>query len=167
MTENWKPGDIAIAGGPSEFVVFCYDADSDGRGHLRWMYGDGSNAAVGDRHMRNCRPLITIDSAKLEGGTLLPQWIRYAALDMERDSTGPVIRDLRTIADAIEATFAEPTPPKPEEPNGLGAVVEAINDNHFVRVGSAGWVHVDDCAGEPCDWRDIAVIRVLSEGVTP
>lgn len=60
-------------------------------------------------------------------------------------------------------------PPRPEEPTGLGAVVEAIHNNHFVRVatGDQPWQRVSDMDGEYlCEWSDIDVVRVLSEGVS-
>ncbi len=64
--------------------------------------------------------------------------------------------------------LANPRPPKPDEPTGLGAVVEAINDNYFVRVNGdeMGWAR----SGKNADaclyvWADIAAVRVLSEGV--
>ncbi len=65
------------------------------------------------------------------------------------------------------------TPPKPDEPQGLGAVVEdAAGDR---------WVHVCDCRGlngmPNKDWQrrgevrqsvysDISAVRILSDGVT-
>lgn len=58
---------------------------------------------------------------------------------------------------------------KPDEPTGLGAVVEAINDNHFVResTGDHPWRRVSDVDGEYlCQWADIDAVKVLSEGVT-
>lgn len=58
---------------------------------------------------------------------------------------------------------------RPDEPTGLGAVVEAINDNHFVRVatGDHPWQRVSDVDGEYlCQWDEIDVVRVLSDGVT-
>lgn len=59
-------------------------------------------------------------------------------------------------------------PPRPDEPTGIGAVVEAIHNNLFVRVstGDHPWQRVSDMEGEcHCEWRDIDAVRVLAEGV--
>lgn len=57
-------------------------------------------------------------------------------------------------------------PPKPEEPTGLGAVVEDARGSLWVLYthpdSTAPWV----CEGSSCDYEDIAAVRVLSEGVT-
>lgn len=63
--------------------------------------------------------------------------------------------------------FANPTPPKPEEPTGLGAVVEATNGDLWVRVDAAGvWACASDEEKVATYWPTIPAMRVLSEGVT-
>jgi hypothetical protein len=67
--------------------------------------------------------------------------------------------------------FANPTPPKPPEPTGLGAVVRERHSEDGV-----DWVRVPLASnderwfcGDTGEWReyaDIDVVRVLSEGVT-
>lgn len=68
--------------------------------------------------------------------------------------------------------FADPKPPKPEEPTGLGAVVEDIEGRQWVRFKHyeiKPW-SLDGPSAERHHaqfWRDIDVVRVLSEGVQP
>ncbi len=84
------------------------------------------------------------------------------------------IRDRSDVATDMQAALRSlVTPPKPDEPQGLGAVVEdAAGDR---------WVHVCDCRGlngmPNKDWQrrgevrqsvysDISAVRILSDGVT-
>lgn len=48
---------------------------------------------------------VAFNPDDLEGKSYLPLWLRGAARDIERHSTGPVIRDLRALADLIEAAY--------------------------------------------------------------
>lgn len=63
--------------------------------------------------------------------------------------------------------FANPKPPKPEEPTGLGAVVEDTDGSLLVRVPNnpdKPW----SCGGVTrWAWDDIDPARVLSKGVQP
>lgn len=69
------------------------------------------------------------------------------------------------LQDALRE-FATPKPPKPEEPTGLGAVVESARGNRYVRAGD-GWLPetVLGLFRSPIDWGDIAAVKVLSEGI--
>ena len=65
--------------------------------------------------------------------------------------------------------FANPKPPKPAEPTGLGAVVEDAEGSKWVR--SERW---PEQPWDPCGvrdggfpWEHIDAVRVLSEGVQP
>ena len=63
--------------------------------------------------------------------------------------------------------FANPKPPKPEEPTGLGAVVEDDEGSKWVRVESrTGWWWRNSDGGTR-RWDDIDAVRVLGEGVQP
>jgi hypothetical protein len=77
------------------------------------------------------------------------------------------------IVRAALREFARPTPPKPEEPTGLGAVVEDAEGEVWVRLpdppdadwnldkpwrGGAGF-------GTRRHWQIVDAVRVLSEGV--
>lgn len=60
--------------------------------------------------------------------------------------------------------FANPTPPKPEEPTGEWAVVMDANGNVWTRMNDVHW----SSAASPNNrqtWGELDVVRVLSEGV--
>ncbi len=62
-------------------------------------------------------------------------------------------------------------PPKPDEPQGLGAVVEDAADHRWTRiypgVGEGEAWYCDDARGRAQweHWANIAAVKVLSEGV--
>lgn len=61
--------------------------------------------------------------------------------------------------------FANPTPPKPDEPQGLGAVVEDAEGESWIRCRTfPEWVHASGDAFAQ-KWEALTVVRVLSEGV--
>ena len=70
--------------------------------------------------------------------------------------------------------FANPTPPKPDEPMGLGAVVRVRDGDLYVSAAVPGlsscrWVRVDETSeGKPWCYHNfnfLDVVEVLSEGV--
>lgn len=76
------------------------------------------------------------------------------------------------IADRMQAAlreFANPTPPKPEEPTGLGAVVEDAEGVRWLSVGAQDggefrWARDGQVVGSWRKYADIAPVRVLSGG---
>lgn len=84
--------------------------------------------------------------------------------------------DHRLAQDNLQAAlreFANPTPLKPEEPMGLGAVVEDADGKKWFRMALENqtwpgevWQEQYDNADRWSQWQDIAVARILSEGVT-
>lgn len=74
-----------------------------------------------------------------------------------------------TCLQAALREFAYPAPPKPDEPSGLGAVVEDVEGERWVRVnvatGTQEW-RCCDAIGEFRRWGGVNAVRVLSEGVT-
>lgn len=80
-----------------------------------------------------------------------------------------------SVADGLQAAlreFANPTPPRPDEPQGLGAVVEDADGVLWLAVGAASpvdgdyrWARDGRVAGTWSLYADIAVVRVLSAGV--
>lgn len=61
------------------------------------------------------------------------------------------------------------SPPRPDEPTGLGAVVEDEDGRLWVRTFTdgrcAGW-RTADFAGRYRQWESVAAVKVLSVGVT-
>lgn len=73
----------------------------------------------------------------------------------------------KDLADALRY-FADPKPPKPDEPTGLGAVVEDAEGGKWVRiVSSAGWWWRSNRTSRNLRWSAVDAVRVLSEGVQP
>jgi hypothetical protein len=73
--------------------------------------------------------------------------------------------------DALHATLRSLiTPPKPDEPQGLGAVVELREVVYqwirAIHVGGGDWILHDSTGGTkgPVKYDDLEVVRVLSEG---
>lgn len=79
-------------------------------------------------------------------------------------------QSLPTFREALRE-YANPKPPKPDEPKGLGAVVKDSEGEKWVRVmvyGREPWAHNGN-VGDFRAWRsydDIDVVEKLSEGVT-
>ena len=161
---EWKPGDVAMVrtsamidgdkpGVRAFFTLGGWASDLGGHAPWREVRDDGE-----------ARPLAVIDPENAE--------------EVERlvDLYWSVRKGDRTRISAMQAAlreFADPKPPKPEEPTGLGAVVEVAKGSRWIRVWGAG-VHQpwQGCEGddEPDVRRhygQIAVIRVLSPGYTP
>lgn len=73
-----------------------------------------------------------------------------------------------TVSEALRSLSAKP---KPEEPTGLGAVVEDAEGHTWVRIGENGGPGYDDwkqsgvADDEWATYSHIDAVRVLSEGV--
>jgi hypothetical protein len=159
VKREWKPGDVAL-------VPFDRPDDvpamwMDGRG---WVLSDGRGAS---ENFTDVRPLVVIDPEDTESVE------RLAALwwdEVRKDMPHPGQRD-KALAAALRE-FANPTPPKPEEPTGLGAVVEDDEGNRYVNAlfgHDRHWVRsgpIVDGRTRLRDYADIAAVRVLSEGVS-
>jgi len=158
---EWKPGDVALCTLDGTFVL---KVDSPGR--KRWAVSEGNVVTIEDDDLH---PLVVIDPEDREQVERLAE-----ALNKSLD-----FRDGSLLAGAINAALADtlhalanPTPPKPAEPTGLGAVVECIDGRVFVvdhvhGDGTPRWygpTRSDGAYGRPA-WVDIPAVRVLSEGV--
>lgn len=72
----------------------------------------------------------------------------------------------KPVSDMQAALRSLVEPPKPEEPTGLGAVVEDADGIRYVLHGvpdGEGWCDPDGIGRR---WGSISAVRVLSEGVT-
>ncbi|GAB3776651.1 hypothetical protein FB382_004357 [Nocardioides ginsengisegetis] len=162
MSREWKPGDVAIVtnqSGESGRAIRFSGSPEDG-----WFAErDGIGGDLTD-----ARPLVVIDPENREQVERLCNLVDGAFNDTRIDGTGPTSTEL---AQAALREFANPTPPKPEEPTGLGAVVVDEKGRLWVNLTDPKcsthtdpWVSVHD----PDRWAsyaDIAAVKVLSGGV--
>jgi hypothetical protein len=157
MNREWKSGDVAmVKGGESEWVAVRVEgrcllgcaAGYDSTPH--WHAGGG---AMADGH--KARPLVVIDPEDREQAMLL-YGLYY------RNMPGPGVDQMQ----AALREFANPKPPKPEEPTGFGAVAEDAEGEWWVRITVPTGAWWRNSRGLTRVWRDIDAVRVLSEGVT-
>jgi hypothetical protein len=157
VSREWKPGEVAV------YVT------SSGRRVVGVMtHGEVWNGVdeYGDTYMNRtgipAKTLAVIDPEDREQVEALAalashQGIRYGGL-----------ADERVIADHLTAAlreFANPTPPKPPEPQGLGAVVEDEKGQRFTRVGVNTGCWIGDGKGlNGYTYREIAAVKVLRKG---
>jgi hypothetical protein len=164
MSRDWKPGDVG---------VWQYDAKTAPQIALRvpicpvsthkkephWHLSGGGWTAYAES-VRG--PFVVIDPEDHDAvARLLGLLIQH--------TSGPGVLWEMKYADAQQALreFADPKPPKPDEPTGLGAVVEDAEGDLWVRCDAedhGSWRRANDDAL----WRDylsIDAVRVLSEGI--
>jgi len=145
---EWKPGDVALP--PWGQPAF--------RTRKGWTYCDGSTGNLNhDAH--NLRPVVVIDPEDRE------QVEQVARTYCERACQGRfVLADIAVMQDVLRFLVE---PPKPPEPTGLGAVVEDTACRRYVAgpgaPGGRRWT--SEFGGEVRDYKYIAAVRVLSEGV--
>lgn len=162
---EWVPGDVAMV-----TARWVRTDDHSERQAVRvsagWTSRSGSHVA--DWETSDVRALIIIDPAALvdcvEDQHLIGQWLRVVA---SGDMAGlPRTMLVQRLADAIDMQMPEDL--KPNEPQGLGAVVEDDRGALFVRAGD-GWLPstVPGPFRNPIGWSDVVAVRVLSEGVRP
>lgn len=165
---EWKPGDVAEYDNTRIFRT----EDSTG---ARWVDADGDERF--GPALRTARPLVVIDPEDREqverlaiAYTLRHNYAGKPWEDREQHNRDLVIDSL---ADALRE-FANPKPPKPDEPRGLGAVVEDAEGLRWVRTGvepypwaSTGQTESGTCFTDARKFSDIDAVRVLSEGLTP
>ncbi len=160
MGREWKPspGDVALVRneyGVWNVAIYAVRPADRGRIPFVWVYGvSDSTMPIG----AEARPLVVIDPEDRE------QVERLAAAINHRHVYEPFPERVQA---ALRSLI---TPPKPEEPTGLGAVVEDAEGELWVRVRphqgafrQASGEHV----GRYCIYDRIAAVRVLSEGVAP
>lgn len=118
-----------------------------------------------DARVLEARPLVVIDPENNEQVERLES-LYLADKHDKCDNTSDC------MADALRE-FANPQPPKPDEPTGLGAVVEDADGRRWVRNGSTGYLNDPNWrAASPLNavrkwhtYANINAVKVLSEGV--
>ena len=162
MSEHdWKPGDMAMAECLGMRVVGIVDTD------LRFYTTDPRVVGVSSSAfcLDSLRPLLVIDPEDREQvRSLLETYGRQFT-----DWTPELDSNVTRLQQALRAMLAPPTPPKPEEPLGLGAVVE-YDGSRWVGLGRNRWLEVpadERIAARSLHWDDFyADVEILSQGVS-
>jgi hypothetical protein len=114
-----------------------------------WVFADGKYR---DRGESNSRPVAVIDP---EDDTTLSRLWR-------------LLPDSLVSIDQLQYTlreFADPKPPKPEEPTGLGAVVVDTGGCRWVRFSAKTGPWWRNHSGSNLRYSNIDAVEVLSHGV--
>ena len=147
----FKPGDVVVHPKRGRGIV---------TGDHRPEYVEFSDVECEDIDYvaADLRRLVVIDPDSREDVERLRDILLDSGWSPERDADA---------LDDILREFANPKPPKPEEPTGLGAVVEDAEGSKWVRIESrTGWWWRNP-VGQTHRWSDIDAVRILSEGVQP
>lgn len=154
MSRDWKPGDIVLI-----------DLSSKGLESRRAMregnaFVDVCGAVWSDD--ANVRPLVVIDPEDRDQVERLAS--AFVDEQSERGHRGVWWTDLQV---ALRSLLEQPNP---DEPTGLGAIVEDVTGEKWIRgtarIADFDWINADDFTRSRA-YRNIAAVRVLSEGVTP
>jgi hypothetical protein len=165
-TREWKPGDVAMIDHGATGQVVAVRTDLGGWACSR--RGSDGKPFHHEGDLLSARPLVVIDPEDREQVERLVQaWERQAG-ESAFSTTGRYLQ-------AALREFANPTPPRPEEPTGLGAVVEDAEGRLWFRMTIenqtwAGEVWQEQYGGDEerwSKWSAIDAVRILSEGVTP
>ena len=144
--QEWEPGTVALVNGETKPRVL--DADGD------WFRSGASY--VFSYESPKVRPLLVLDPDNPDQMRELCEAARLTAPCWPDD-----------IAAAVRAMLPKPTPVKPAEPTGLGAVVED-SEGKWVCLDNSRLPWREWTSGEFRDWADFSnAVKVLSEGVTP
>ncbi|HEY9395860.1 MAG TPA: hypothetical protein VIP58_17035 [Nocardioides sp.] len=151
-----KGGDLAMItfggsineNGPAFYVVEMDRED-------RWVFPDGTEEPAS--YPKSARPLLVVDPKDEDGVQALYDAIR------KRQDVMPLT--LEQVTTAVHDLLAPP----PEEPKGLGAVVESFEGSVWVRGhhnNRSPWVRT--AFGEHRSWDEIPTpLTVLHPGYTP
>jgi hypothetical protein len=164
VSREWKPGDVVTAtvmGRPNVRLVAGWSR-YDPRLRWcelspRWADGDDDECWFMPSQVTDARPLVVIDPEDREQVNRLD--IALASMHFSAANCGSfgVLRAaLRSLVE----------PPKPEEPKGLGAVVEDAEGARWIRTDSdePAWSEWENAIGR-WHYDRIAAVRVLSEGI--
>lgn len=159
MSREWKPGDVAMVKNDYGAWNLCIRTLVAGRG---WVWRPGcADIFYADDIVQGVRPLVVVDPEDVDAVYRLDDLYR-AAKSRGAGAYGWMQQALRE--------FASPQPPKPDEPTGLGAVVEDSAGELWVHVGPGDSFHVwapENGNRVATSYEAIDAVRVLSEGIQP
>lgn len=161
MGREWKPGDVAL-------VDYGRGVEVMMRDHYGWTSA-WAEITDSENVVESVRPLVVIDPEDREQVSRLGDAFCKARWDHTPGSNECDPLTFSSMQAALRE-FAVPTPPRPDEPTGLGAVVEDENGARHVRTFAGAhraWLgHIRDDGGERTrTYAEIAAVRVLSDGV--
>ena len=151
----YKPGDVCVAtvrGVPNVRVMRVTDPFHSWRAEKPCL---GAQAASDDE-VTDVRPLVVLD----------PERAPYPLVGSLREQVEGELTP-HTSRWLLEQIEAQTRPPKPPEPQGLGAVVEDAAGGRWVRAALKSGNSWHKPIGTWSRYEHIDVVRVLSEGVTP
>lgn len=159
---EWKPGDVAATTYKGyQSLAFVVAGSSCVPEHPRTAHWHGKSGGWSELHdpLIDRRPLVVIDPEDEENVDTI--------IDLIWTGNDPANRPATWRIQAALREFANPTPPKPDEPQGLGAVVEDAKGRKWVRADDDDlpWYRASSD-----DWREfgsVTAVRILSPGVTP
>jgi hypothetical protein len=171
MTREWKPGDVALVRcDTSEWHPALRVKGRPGKEDVWVCSASGGEPSL---HVTEAHPVVVIDAEDIKQVERLVHL--YVEEGTRRGYPMPSHQDadrIEAMADALRE-FADPKPPKPEEPTGLGAVVEAEDGRHFIRTSKTDfpWVLASNPASNAFHWSKYGALDgsepalILSEGV--
>jgi hypothetical protein len=164
---------------PGTFVSVALASDEGG---VVW-HSSGGGAGHNNRKdvVREVRPLVVINPVAITGpdetvdedpALEIANCLKRLAEREGADANNGSYRG-RVAARLSEAFRSAVTPPRPPEPQGLGAVVEDAEGRKWLRLGDDDdlrrpWALEGNVGGYMADWRQwdrIAAVKVLSDGV--
>jgi hypothetical protein len=170
---EWKPGDVALVQNEHGVWNTAICQLTPPNGECRWVYGVAFTSVP---PTAEARPLVVVDPDDRDQVERLVS--AYAAhypkvvtgLPFGTDPSPWFVESMQTVL----REFANPTPPKPEEPTGLGAVVEDSEGRLWTRVADATgklyWMRTEvtetSASSVWTSWAGTHAVKVLSEGVT-
>ena len=159
---EWKPGDVIDVDGERAFI----QAMSNGDLHVEFAdYGTLGGCYLKNLTTQKVRPLVVIDPEDPEQvERLLVTYHAQYPIKWGDDNGAHVIN-----LQAALREFADPKPTRPEEPTGLGAVVEDRDGRTWVHVGPGSsfaiWVPTALVDRIPRSYAAIDAVKVLSDGI--
>lgn len=169
--KGWSPGDIALVQcSDGNWRTAMCEPHANRADELVWRFPD---RVYRDVESSVARPLLVVDAEDRRAADRLSKsLVELMHADGSHEAAADGIHP-SIVAAALAELLAPEGPPKPEEPTGLGAVVEDAAGKKWFRMALENqtwpgevWQEQYDSADRWSQWQDIAVARVLSEGVT-
>ena len=168
---EWRPGDVAlrIDGNDRSLAMYARRCNFHATGGAHWHTVHANGLGDWDTEHEGVQwvPLVVIDPESEDDRDRLCKALVEAMYEAgDRSSASQGVHPA-TMAVALRE-FAAPTPPKPDEPLGLGAVVRDDNGRVYVRAANDDipWVDIKADAFWS-KWADLAVSspdQILSAG---